>query len=308
MTKSLRRVSQTSQNLKCQFGGSMASVPSPVMNCIEKGIIEGIRTREVEELINIKECNPTALILRSQSTMGESRFLRLNPQPYMPGNIVVFLIKLFDHIFQVIITVIVVDEPSFHSEPSMVHYPFPDGRSLVPYHGARTKLVTSPVNPSSHTDRNLDSLNLPDVHPHILGQCTPDDLLSSCDCLRGTHLALTHVHSSPLESTSKLIRVGFPVGSKIQSLHKQYNRFLPIHHSLISHHIPLIHPSTPIDTRRHIVPSPPQANNRRVIPGWHGTPDNPSELIVPISRQGGTDIKFLVHSSVHTGFIQLPMI
>ncbi|KAL9263477.1 hypothetical protein AKJ16_DCAP13459 [Drosera capensis] len=208
----------------------------------------------------------------------------------------------------VIITVIVVDEPSFHSEPSMVHYPFSDGGSLIPHHGARTKLVTSPVNPSCHTDRNLDSLSLPDVHLDILGKCTPDDLLSSHDCLGGMHLIPIPPCGSPHETTSKLIRVGFPVGSKIQSLDKQHNRFLPIHHGLICHHIPLTHSSTSINTRRCITPAPPQTHNRRVIPGWCRAPDYPPELVVPISRQGGSDIKFLVHSSIQIGFIQLPVI
>ncbi|GAV86024.1 hypothetical protein CFOL_v3_29458 [Cephalotus follicularis] len=65
----------------------------------------------------------------------------------MPANIVVLQFKLFNHLLNPIIAVVIIDKPSFNPEPSMVHDPLLERRGLIPQHSTCTKLVLPLISP-----------------------------------------------------------------------------------------------------------------------------------------------------------------
>ncbi|KAF7809231.1 UPF0392 protein [Senna tora] len=106
-TKSLKPVSQTSQKLSLQLGGSTASVPSP-------GEVspEGPKLRHD---VRISATFGESEILEIRDLMGESRFLGFHPRPWDSAYVVASEVEMFDDGFE--------------------------GRGLVPHHRARAEHV-----------------------------------------------------------------------------------------------------------------------------------------------------------------------
>ncbi|WVZ22199.1 hypothetical protein V8G54_000743 [Vigna mungo] len=136
--------------------------------------------------------------------MRKPCFLAFNPRPYHSPDIVTFILKLSYHFIDLIVTVVVVNEPPLHSQPRVVHNPLAHRTCLVPHHGARAQFqrllllhsarFLTPAD-SRHggyhtlaphvTHAHAYSSTLLGAVPNTLRQRAPHHFLSRRDRLRG---------------------------------------------------------------------------------------------------------------------------
>jgi hypothetical protein len=94
--------------------------------------------REVQELVDIDEPHPLTALTGPERTMRKPSLLRFHPRPQVACHIVRRWIHGIEDLLNVIIAVVVIDEPPLHADVGVVDDPFPEEPCLVAQHGAYT--------------------------------------------------------------------------------------------------------------------------------------------------------------------------
>lgn len=101
---------------------------------------------KVQELIDINEPDPLARIMSRKRTVSEPSLLSLSPRPLMEA----YGPHRTDNMFNVIVAVVIVDEPPLHPDSSVVSNPFVEEPRLVADHSADTHVVLLPSSRSGY--------------------------------------------------------------------------------------------------------------------------------------------------------------
>ncbi|RDX99546.1 hypothetical protein CR513_17384, partial [Mucuna pruriens] len=261
---------------------------------------------EVEELVNIKEPHPFALLSSPQSTMGKPCFLSLNPRPDFSTNIKSLKIKILNNLLNIIITVVIIDKPTLHSKPSMVHNPLPERGSLVPHHSTRTQLIlpsipllnstTTRATNSSHGRHKGTNRSLIRIAPYALRQHTPHNFLSHRNRSRGKQKRIVLVETLQPEMAPDPGRIRDLVGSEIQPLHEHHNG-VSVEGRLVRHPVPrlsrLVHQNAQIPATH--LAALPQVDGLGAATGgvvrlgkW--APNDGSRLVIAVRGQNRSNL------------------
>ncbi|KAF7819474.1 hypothetical protein G2W53_024929 [Senna tora] len=212
---------------------------------------------QVEKLVHVDEPHPLAHLACVQRAVREPRFLRLDPRPHAPRDVVPLLLKGLYHAIDVVLAVVIVDEPSLDADSGMVHHPLLHEPGLVSEHGAHAHRVGFPGrNPQLwseprhgygggdllplHPHGNLDGRSQPGVgvENNAGGGSAADDLLSD-----GNDVGEEEVLGGPeIPAVEALESVGisFSGGSEIEGLDEDDGGVVAVEEGFVGEWVPLV--------------------------------------------------------------------